>query len=197
MAIATGEDPSTSGDPGTDRADWNVVVTLPEATFREARALLRDWGAVSRTPYYNVLALKVADPVAFLAGFARLVQESPGILNLVSHVVPAQRTFDFASADEFEAKAREIVLEWGPALVGKAFHVRLCRRGLKGSLSSPKEERLLDDALLAATEAAGGRGRIAFDDPDAIIRIETIDGRAGMSLWTRDDLRGRPFLPAG
>jgi hypothetical protein len=30
-------------------ADWNVVVTLPEATFRETRKFLRRWGEVHRT----------------------------------------------------------------------------------------------------------------------------------------------------
>jgi hypothetical protein len=27
-------------------ADWNVIVTLPEATFREARKFIRRWGEV-------------------------------------------------------------------------------------------------------------------------------------------------------
>ena len=27
-------------------ADWNVIVTLPAATFREARKFLRRWGEV-------------------------------------------------------------------------------------------------------------------------------------------------------
>jgi hypothetical protein len=36
-------------------ADWNVIVTLPEATFREARNLLRRWGEVRRTDYFHVL----------------------------------------------------------------------------------------------------------------------------------------------
>jgi hypothetical protein len=34
------------------------------------------------------------------------------------------------------------------------------------------------------------------DRPDAgrILQIETIDGRAGLSLWRREDLRRYPFL---
>jgi tRNA(Ser,Leu) C12 N-acetylase TAN1 len=172
-------------------ADWNVVVTLAERSFREAVRLLRKSGTVKRTAYYNVLGMKVADPEVFLADFAAAVGASPGILNFVSHVVPAQETFDFSTAEEFEARARAIALAWAPKLSGKSFHVRLHRRGFKGVLSTPREERFLDEALLSVLQATG---RIGFADPDAVIQIETIDGRAGMSLWTRDEMRRYPFL---
>lgn len=148
---------------------------------------------MTRTDYYNVLGMKVADPGAFLADFAASVAVQPGLLNLVSHVVPAQRTFDFATGEEFEDRARGVALGWAPRLGGKRFHVRLHRRGFKGALSTPKEERFLDEALLAALPEPG---RIDFADPDAVLQIETIDGRAGMSLWTRDELRRYPFLGA-
>jgi tRNA(Ser,Leu) C12 N-acetylase TAN1 len=172
-------------------ADWNVVVTLPEQTYREARRLLGKWGALRRTPYYNVLGMKVENPGDFLARFSAAVEEAPGILNYVSHVVPAQQTFAFDTTEDFETQARNIALGWASELDGKSFHVRLHRRGFKGRLSTPKEERFLDEALLAAP---GASRRITFDDPDAVIQIETIDGRAGMSLWTRDDIRRSPFL---
>jgi len=178
---------------GRAAAEWNVVVTLAEQGFRDAVRLLRRWGTVTRTPYYNVLAMRVDDPRAFLADFAAALAASPGIANFVSHVVPAQHTFDFATAEEFAARARDVALAWAPEIAGKSFHVRLHRRGRKGVLSSPREERFLDDALLQGTAPAG---RIAFDDPDAVIQIETIDGRAGMSLWTREEMRQHPFLGA-
>jgi len=46
-------------------------------------------------------------------------------------------------------------------------------------------------------KAAGKPGRISFDAPDAVIQVETIDDRAGLSLWTADDLRHCPFLGVG
>ena len=182
-------DPSIA--PGA--AEWNVVVKLAEQGFREAVRLLRKWGRVKRTTYYNVLGMKVEHPNAFLADFAVAVAESPGILNFISHVVPAQEVFDFGTAEDFEARARAIALTWVPALSGKSFHVRLHRRGFKGVLSTPREERFIDEALLTALQDAG---RISFTDPDAVIQIETIDGRAGMSLWTRDEMHRYPFLGA-
>lgn len=180
-----------SSRPATD---WNVVVTLPEAAYREARQSLSRWGRVRRTHYYNVLAVKVADTAAFLREFEAAVANAPGLLNFLSHVVPAEVAFDFTDAGEFERRAREIAIGWTDRLAGRRFHVRLHRRGFKGLLSTPKEERFLDEALLDALERKGTPGRIDFEDPDAVIQIETIDGRAGMSLWSRDDLRRCPYL---
>lgn len=179
------------------RLDWNVVVTVLEDSFRDACRLLQRWGPVRRTAYYNLLVVTVDDPVRFLVDFAAAVAESPGLLNFVSHVVPAHRTIDFANAEEFEARAREVALGWLVNLAGCGFYVRLHRRGLKGTLSTPKEERFLDEVLLEGLNAAGKPGRISFEAPDAVIQVETIDGRAGLSLWTADDLRHYPFLGVG
>jgi tRNA(Ser,Leu) C12 N-acetylase TAN1 len=181
-------------ETGDAAAGWNVVVTLPEATFWEARKFLRRWGAVHRTGYFHVLAMTVEDVEGFLAEIGETIEKNPGTLNILSHIIPAKRTFDFAGAEEFEAKARDIAVLWAPMLAGKSFHVRLHRRGFKGTLSTPKEERFLDEALLDALEALGNPGRIAFTDPDTVLQIETIDGRAGMSLWRREDLQRYPFL---
>ncbi len=178
-----------AGTPG-----WNVIVTLPEATAPQARRVLKRWGWLHRTPYFHVLVMAVADPDQFLREFGEAVAKTPGILNFVAHVFAAQRTFDFATVEEFERKARELALAWAPLLAGKRFHVRLHRRGLKGTLSTPKEERFLDEALLDALNAAGTPGHIGFDDPDLIIHVETIDSRAGMALWSRDDMGRYPFL---
>lgn len=156
--------------------------------------MLGRWGRVGRTGFYNVLIMRVSDPKAFLADFAAAVAESPGLLNLVSHVVPVQQGFSFESSEEFEREARGVALGWLSDLAGSSFYVRLHRRGFKGIISTQPEERFLDEALLAALAEAGTPGRISFEDPDKVIQIETVDGRAGMSLWTREDLRRLPFL---
>lgn len=175
---------------------WNVIVTLAEPTFREARALLSRWGRLHRTEFHNVLVMTVENPRAFLDEFAAAVEETPGILNAMSHVIPFERTFTFADAADFERQARDIVLGWAPRLVGRSFHVRLHRRGLKGVISTGPEEKLLDDALLSALAAAGTPGRIAFDDPDAVVLIETVGAEAGVGLWEREELSRYPFLGA-
>ncbi len=180
---------SAAATPG-----WNVIVTLAEATAPQARRIMRRWGRMYHAPYFHVLVMAVADPDAFMRELGDVVAETPGVLNFIAHVFPAQRAFDFATVAEFEEKARELALAWVPLLAGKRFHVRLHRRGLKGILSTPKEERFLDEALLEALSAAGTPGHIGFDDPDFVIHIETIDSRAGMALWGREDMRRYPFL---
>src|SRR5271165_7547508 len=170
-----------------ETADWNVVVTLPEQTFQEACRLLRQWGQVRRTGFYNVLGLVVEEPRRFLDDFAAAVRREPGLLNFVSHVVPAEHVFDFRDEAEFAARAREVVLGWLPRVAGKSFKVRLHRRGLKGILRSHEEERLVADCVLSQPAAAGAPGRVDLDDPDCVIQIETIGHRAGVSIWSRQE----------
>jgi tRNA(Ser,Leu) C12 N-acetylase TAN1 len=187
-----------SSVPGATSAvpDWNVIVTLSEPTFRIARKLLARWGRLRHTDFHNVEVMAVADPAAFIREFAAALEQEPGILNAMSHVVPFEHVFAFKDAADFETKSREIALSYVPQLAGKAFHVRLHRRGLKGTISTPGEERFLDDVLLGALAAAGNPGRIRFEDPDYVLLIETLAGCCGMSLFSREDLKRYPFLGA-
>jgi tRNA(Ser,Leu) C12 N-acetylase TAN1 len=58
-------------------------------------------------------------------------------------------------------------VEWLPRLAGRSFHVRFHRRGSRHALRSPDV---------------------------AVIVIDTIDDRAGVSLWTREDLARHRLL---
>jgi len=172
---------------------WNVVVSVREHGYTQARKILKERGKVHKTDYYNVLTLQVPGVGEFLDELAAFCKINPAVTDAISRAIPAQKTFSFQTAADFETKAREAVLDWVPNLAGRSFYVRLYRRGFKGRLSSPAEERFLDDTLLAALDAGGTPGRIDFEDPDAVIDIETLDNRAGLSLWTREDLEGHPW----
>jgi tRNA(Ser,Leu) C12 N-acetylase TAN1 len=187
---------SPGGHAESGPLDWNVIVTLAEPTFRIARRLLARWGPLRRTEYFNVAVMTVADPAVFLREFSAAIAESPGILNAISHVLPFEHVFEFKDAAEFERRAREIALSYVPRLAGKSFHVRLHRRGLKGEISTPTEERFLDEVLLEALVAAGNPGRIGFEDPDCVLLIETLGKGGGLALWTREDLKRYSFLGA-
>lgn len=174
--------------------DWNVVVTVYEEGFADALKALREFGPVEPTGFHNVLVMKVEDPLALLNALERSIEADAYLGNTLSRAAPCQRTFDFTSPEDFEEQARRIALEWAPQLAGRAFHVRFHRRGFKHQLSSQSEERFLDEALLQALEQAGQPGKIAFEDPDAILAVETVGGRAGLSLWTRDQLKQSTLL---
>lgn len=174
--------------------EWNVIVSTYDRGYKNARQILQEFGPVSRTDFYNVLTVQVADVPGMLEKLReRLVSDEKARLSL-ARVVPVSASFTFQSPEEFETKAKETVLPWLAELAGKGFHVRMHRRGFKGRLSSQDEERFLDGFLLDQLQQAETPGHITFEDPDAIVVIETISQRAGLALCTREDLNKYPFL---
>ncbi len=174
--------------------DWNVVATAQTHHYNQARELLEDFGRVWRTEYFNVLTLKVEDIPSFMASLNTLIMEDATLMDALARVIPLSSTFDFQTPDEFESKAKEALSAWLPQLSGRRFHVRMHRRGFKKSLSSQAEERFLDDYALERLATQGETASIGFDDPDIIIALETVSQRAGLSLWTREDLQRYSFL---
>lgn len=173
---------------------WNVVVNLHEHGFRRAFRILQGLGAVYTTEFLNVLVMEVSNIPRFLETLNTWLTEEPSLAKLLSRVVPVTSTFSFQSPSEFENKAKEAVLSWLPNLTGKSFHVRMHRRGFKGRLSSHDEERFLDKILLEELEKRGNPGHITFEDPDAILVVETVGQQAGISCWNREDLQRYPLL---
>jgi tRNA(Ser,Leu) C12 N-acetylase TAN1 len=176
--------------------DWNTVATVQDKHFTKACEVLGEFGPVKRTAYYNVVVARIDDVPRFLDSLIEWFGRYPELPAVFGRISPLEHCFAFQDAAEFEAKAKAAALGFVPQLANKTFHVRMYRRGFKGRLTSPDEERFLDGALLAALETAGTPGRITFDDPDAIIVVETVDNRAGMALWPREHLRRYPFLKA-
>jgi tRNA(Ser,Leu) C12 N-acetylase TAN1 len=138
--------------------------------------------------------MRVDEPDRLLARIEELLAGQPRAAASIAHVFPAEKCFEFSSAAEFESKAREGALAWVPRLAGRSLHVRIHRRGGKGTLVSPEAERAIADGLLAAIQETGRPARVAFEDPDAIVLIETVGRRAGMALVTRDEHERHPLL---
>jgi tRNA(Ser,Leu) C12 N-acetylase TAN1 len=174
--------------------DWNLVVSVGKHGYSKAKHLLAELGAVSKTDYYNVLVMRVADPVAVLDHLSARARREAELDHLITRVLPVSAAFDFQTPEEFEAKARAALAPWLTALGGRSFHVRMHRRGFKGRIGSQDEEQFLDHYLLEELAEAGTPGRISFDDPDLVIAIDTINQRAGLSLWRREDLKRYPLL---
>lgn len=174
--------------------EWNVVVNVNEHGFKRAFEVLRDFGPVRKTDFYNVLVMKVDDIRRMLEALREKASDDPQFLYFLSRLIPVTNTFSFQSPVEFESKSKEIVLTWAPELAGKGFHVRMHRRGFKGRLSSIDEEHFLDNTLLEALKKAGTPGHITFENPDVVIAVETIAQQSGLSFWSREDLQRYPFV---
>jgi tRNA(Ser,Leu) C12 N-acetylase TAN1 len=174
--------------------DWNVVITVFQDGFRRAVKALGELGTVERSPYHNVLVMSVENPVALLEAVERRVEDDPALYDAIARVAPIARWFEFHSSAEFEEQAKAVLVDWVPRLANSSFHVRLHRRGLHSEIHTPDVERHLDEFLLAALQQAGTPASMSFTDPDAIVAIETIDDRAGLSLWMRQDLEKHRLL---
>ncbi len=173
---------------------WNVVVTTHEQGYRTALRVLKVLGGVARSPYHNVLLMVVEDPLALLAALEERAAHEPMLLDTISRVAPAIDCFNFSSAADFEIKVKNAAVLWLPRLASASFHVRLHHRGSRWPIATPAMERSIGEDLLDRVVAAGAPGRIAFDDPDAVIAIDTVDNRAGIGFWTRNDLSRYRFL---
>lgn len=180
-------------EPGV-MEDWNVVVTVRDHGYTRARRVLGRLGPVARTRFYNVLVMRTDDIPAFLEAVDDLLAEDPWLADDVSRILPLTQTFEFRDEADFERRARDVALAWLDRLAGRSFHVRLHGRGWNEETTRFDEERDLDEALLRALDAAGVPGRLTFDDADVVIDVETVGSRAGMALWTREDLERHPFL---
>jgi tRNA(Ser,Leu) C12 N-acetylase TAN1 len=168
--------------------DWNVIVTIYQQGFRRALRALQDIGPTERSLYYNLLVMKVDDPIVVLEAIEALTDERPALYDAIARVAPAMRTFEFQSTESFKDAAKAIMLEWLPNLTGRSFHVRVHKRGSKLDLRTPDAEHLFNDDIVAGTSKAGPPAHVSFTDPDAVIVIDTIDDRAGVAMWTRGDL---------
>jgi tRNA(Ser,Leu) C12 N-acetylase TAN1 len=174
--------------------EWNVVVTVREPGYNQARKLLERFGEVSRTDYFNILLMQVAEPLQLLDLLRAEAERDPASVQPLARVMPVFETFIFQTPAQFEEKARQAVDVWLPSLAGKSFYLRMHRRGFKGKLSGMEEEKFLDTYLLEQLDKAGSKGKISFEDPDAVIVLETVGPRAGLSFWTRDHLKRYPLL---
>jgi tRNA(Ser,Leu) C12 N-acetylase TAN1 len=168
--------------------DWNVVISVFQDGFGRALRALRKLGVAERSPYHNVLVMKVDDPVDLLEALEKRTEETPALYDVISRVAPAVRDFDFLSEAEFVEKAKFIIREWLPRLAGRSFHVRLRRRGTIHALRTQDAERLFNDAIVDATTQVATPSKISFTDPDVVIAIDTVDNRAGLAMWTREEL---------
>ena len=81
--------------------DWNVVISVYQDGFRRALRALKEFGPVERSPYHNVLVMKVENPTALLEAIERKTEENTALYDAISRIAPAMRTVEFQSMEEF------------------------------------------------------------------------------------------------
>jgi len=173
---------------------WNAVVSVKEHGFKKALDVLSAFGEVHRTEFFNVLLLRAENLNSMLEALRNQLLDHSESLGFLARLIPITQSFTFQYAEEFKVRAQKAVGEYVCKLRRKSFHVRLHRRGFKGRITSPEVERFLNEALLDDLEKAGTAGRLTFDNPDAVIGVETVGTWAGFTLLTREDFKRYPFV---
>jgi len=177
--------------------EFNVVITMAgSGRFRNLMSELAPHGEFHKTSFLGVILGRVEDIERFLEAVRTERQRSLTAFQDLGRVIPVERTFVF-HAEDFLDKAREAVAPYIDDLAEKRFYVRLERRGLKGRIVSPEAERALDLFIEEALASKGRGAKIDFEHPDAVISLETVGDRCGVSLLTADEMKRYDFVRVG
>ena len=173
---------------------FNLVVTMASGgRFRRLLDELAPHGDFRRTEFFGVVLGEVPDVELFLEILHRQRAERCIAFQDVGRVIPLRRVFTF-TLETFLQRAREVLRPWLAELAGRRFYVRLERRGLKGRLLSPEAERALDAWIADELAARGESATIDFAAPEAVVVLETVGDRCGVSLLPRALLERYPLV---
>jgi tRNA(Ser,Leu) C12 N-acetylase TAN1 len=180
-------------EPDSPPLEWNVIVTAREGHQRRLRRALFPLVRLRRCGFRNVLVGQVESTDALLGAMAERIALRPELQDWLGKVMPIERSFAMEVA-RFDEQLRAEAAPLVDRLAGRTYHVRVERRGHKGTINSHACERALGDFLFAELETRGAHPVVAFRDPDVVIAIEAVGNRAGIALVTRE-LRARyPFV---
>lgn len=172
---------------------WNLIITVRKDGFKDAKRILRHYGTIGATRFFNVLVAHVDNLSDFLHDFSQEFFHRPYLQDRISRITPLLHTFTFDSRNDFESKTKEIITPWIPRLKNKSFHVRIHRRGGQ-ELSTLEEEQMLDRFIMETLQLQNSSAHVSFNNPDFIIDVETIEKEAGVSIWSSQELREHPFI---
>lgn len=173
---------------------WNILITVKGEGMRQAKKALQYYGKIEPSHYSDVLKLKVTNMNAFLDDFNVLYRSKSFLQDCISGVQPLMETFYFDTKENFEKKVKAILKKWLTRLNGKSFYVCLNCKGQEDLIHPASEEQYLDHYVINLLELQKGTAYENFDDPDYVIDIETLDRNAGISIWSREDLKSYPFI---
>jgi len=173
--------------------DWNILVTTPPGQEHELLPVLNRLGHFTRSDFHGLLVGRVEEVPRFLEGIRLAGDEQAEWRHNLLRVLPVERTFPF-TPQTFEERVREAVTPLVQRMTGGTFHVRLERRGHKGTILSPAVERSLGEYVLELATQQGKALRVSFQDSDYIVTVETVGNRCGVVLITRELRTRYPFV---
>ncbi len=173
--------------------DWNVVVTSQMGEEMRLLRELADLGEFHPSGFREVLIGRVPDPDGFLETLRQRWQDQPFFSRLLSTATPVRKIFPF-TLENLRERLHQEALALVPELAGRAFYVRVKRRGHKGEIHSQEVEQDLDRHLLEALAARGTPGRIDFKEPEAVLLVELLHNQCGLTLITREMREKYPFI---
>ncbi len=173
--------------------DWNVVLTSQMGQERRLLREVADLGEFHPSGFREVIIGRVADPEAFLETLKNWWEEKPFLPQLLSTAVSVRSAFPF-TRENLVLRLQEEVLPLLEEIGGRAFYVRMKRRGHKGELSSLEVEQALDQFLKEELAARGFSPRIDFEQPEVIVLVETVHNQCGLGLITREMKERYPFI---
>lgn len=178
--------------------EFNLVVTLESGgRFRHLMEELKSYGEFHKTEFLGVILGRVEDPEAFLETVRQKREKQLIAFQDMGRVIPVDRVFSFHE-EQFLDRLKEAVRPCIEALAGKRFYVRLERRGFKGRIISPEVERdvdgFIEEELAAGALAAAS---VDFENPQAVVVVETVGDRCGVGLLTREQMDRYDFVRVG
>jgi len=173
--------------------EWNVVVTAHQGMQRRLRRALRSAVRLQPAGFRNVLVGRIDTVEDRLDAVAELIQQRPAIANWMGKLLPVDLGLA-VHADSFMEDLCGASAHLLDRLAGRSFHVRVERRGHKGTIHTQATERALGESLYTALQARAAAPKVTFTDPDVIVAVEIIGDRCGVALITRERRTRFPFV---
>ncbi len=173
--------------------DWNVVVTSYMRQERRLRAELSDLGEFHASGFAAVILGKVQDVNEFFDTLKGRWAKNPVLPELLSSVTPVRRVFAF-TLENLAERLRQEIRALAPEIGGRAFYVRLKRRGHKGELHSVEVEQDLDRLIKEEFCAKGQNCLVDFHRAEVIVVVETVHNQCGVGLVTQEMKERYPFV---
>jgi tRNA(Ser,Leu) C12 N-acetylase TAN1 len=187
-----------TGDEAEQDAPWNVLITAQEGAARDLKrlvsaTLMRRHGHFWRSDFRNVLLGEVQEPQAFLQALAAELERKPFAAAWLGKALPIVVTFR-VQPEGFPEDVESHLAGLLDAIQGKSFHVRVERRGHKGTLRTQDLERRFGEFLWQRLIERHLQPAVTFKDPDIVVAVEIAGRSAGIALISRELRQNFPFV---